>query len=154
MYSSRSARGFHHAPSNSVVTTLSAVATVNPSLRVVSWYSALEHVFDRKALVPPCPRAASLNAVVQRNRPRRAVPVLQNRGQQPLTANNQRSQTGDRLQKVLALAGIASRRECEELIREGRVEVDRKVVTELGTRVDPLTARNPRRWRNACFAQR
>ena len=48
------------------------------------------------------------------------------------------SQTGDRLQKVLALAGVASRRECEELICEGRVEVDRKVVTELGTRVDPL----------------
>jgi 23S rRNA pseudouridine2605 synthase len=45
---------------------------------------------------------------------------------------------GDRLQNVLALAGIASRRECEELIREGRVEVDHKVVTELGTRVDPL----------------
>ncbi|MCC7475206.1 MAG: rRNA pseudouridine synthase [Pirellulales bacterium] len=45
---------------------------------------------------------------------------------------------GDRLQKVLALAGIASRRECESLIREGRVEVDRHVVTELGTRVDPI----------------
>jgi 23S rRNA pseudouridine2605 synthase len=48
------------------------------------------------------------------------------------------SHEGDRLQKVLALAGVASRRECEELIREGRVEVDHKVVTELGTRVDPL----------------
>lgn len=44
---------------------------------------------------------------------------------------------GERLQKVLASAGIASRRQCETLILEGRVEVDRKLVTRLGTRVDP-----------------
>ena len=42
-----------------------------------------------------------------------------------------------RLQKVLAAAGLGSRRACEELITEGRVEVDHEVVTELGTRVDP-----------------
>jgi 23S rRNA pseudouridine2605 synthase len=39
---------------------------------------------------------------------------------------------------VLAAAGLGSRRSCEELITTGRVEVDRKVVTELGTRVDPV----------------
>jgi 23S rRNA pseudouridine2605 synthase len=46
---------------------------------------------------------------------------------------------GERLQKVLAAAGLGSRRQCEELITTGRVEVNRKVVTELGTRVDPAT---------------
>ncbi len=44
----------------------------------------------------------------------------------------------ERLQKVLAAAGLGSRRNCEELITTGRVEIDRKVVTQLGTRVDPL----------------
>jgi 23S rRNA pseudouridine2605 synthase len=42
-----------------------------------------------------------------------------------------------RLQKVLAAAGIASRRACEVLISEGRVEVNSEVVTEHGRRVDP-----------------
>ncbi len=44
---------------------------------------------------------------------------------------------GVRLQKVLAQAGVASRRAAEELIDAGRVEVDGKIVIEQGLRVDP-----------------
>lgn len=41
----------------------------------------------------------------------------------------------ERLQKYLAKCGVASRRKCEELILQGKIEVNGKVVTELGTRV-------------------
>lgn len=46
---------------------------------------------------------------------------------------------GVRLQKVLAAAGVASRRVSEQLIAAGRVRVNGCVVTELGTRIDPTT---------------
>ena len=42
----------------------------------------------------------------------------------------------ERLQKILAHAGIASRRKAEEMIAEGRVELNGKVVKELGTKAD------------------
>ncbi|TPG89632.1 rRNA pseudouridine synthase [Brevibacillus laterosporus] len=42
----------------------------------------------------------------------------------------------ERLQKVLAQAGVASRRSCEELIKQGRVKVNGQVITELGTKVN------------------
>jgi 23S rRNA pseudouridine2605 synthase len=44
---------------------------------------------------------------------------------------------GVRLQKVLAAAGVGSRRSCEEMIGAGRVEVDGEVVRRFGARVDP-----------------
>jgi 23S rRNA pseudouridine2605 synthase len=43
----------------------------------------------------------------------------------------------ERLQKIIAAAGIASRRKAEELITEGRVQVNGQTVTELGTKADP-----------------
>ena len=43
----------------------------------------------------------------------------------------------ERLQKLLAHAGVASRRRAEELIRGGRVMVNGAVITELGTKADP-----------------
>jgi 23S rRNA pseudouridine2605 synthase len=42
----------------------------------------------------------------------------------------------ERLQKILAQAGVASRRHAENLITEGRVQVNGKVITELGTKAD------------------
>ena len=47
---------------------------------------------------------------------------------------------GIRLQKVLAAAGVGSRRACEELIAAGRVSVDGEIVRTQGVRIDPLAA--------------
>ncbi|PSM38651.1 pseudouridine synthase [Streptomyces dioscori] len=46
-------------------------------------------------------------------------------------------QEGERLQKVLARAGYGSRRSCEELVEQARVEVNGEIVLEQGMRVDP-----------------
>src|ERR1043165_9521021 len=44
---------------------------------------------------------------------------------------------GERLQKILSQAGVASRRLAEELIVQGRVQVNGRTITALGTKADP-----------------
>ncbi len=50
---------------------------------------------------------------------------------------NAKEENRERLQKVLAHAGVASRRECEKLILAGRITVNGEIVRVLGTKVDP-----------------
>lgn len=47
----------------------------------------------------------------------------------------------ERLQKVMAVRGIASRRKCEEMIQAGKVRVNGIIITELGHKVDPTKDR-------------
>lgn len=81
-------------------------------------------------------------------------PVPQSEPSQPARlsrASAIKSQTGksqsgtrdqpQRLQRLLAAAGFGSRRQCESLIEEGRVEVDGQIVAELGTVVDPSVSK-------------
>jgi 23S rRNA pseudouridine2605 synthase len=64
----------------------------------------------------------------------------QARKRMPLRASSSRGETaadGIRINRFLSMCGIASRRKAEELVEAGRVKVNRKIVRELGSRVDP-----------------
>jgi 23S rRNA pseudouridine2605 synthase len=54
-----------------------------------------------------------------------------------MTVNPEGERNEQRLQKIVAAAGIASRRKAEELITSGRVQVNGQTVTELGSKADP-----------------
>src|SRR5881227_3183809 len=56
-------------------------------------------------------------------------------GSEPYSIYNEPMQ--ERLQKILAHAGVASRRHAEEMITSGRVSVNGHMVTELGSKADP-----------------
>ncbi|CAM3102794.1 pseudouridine synthase [Prescottella defluvii] len=102
------------------------------------------------------PQAAANKALNKRGKPKSAKPQrAQTATQSPKISNakparNQYAEVdrdlapvkgdGVRLQKVLAQAGVASRRAAEELIDQGRVEVDGRIVVEQGLRVDPENA--------------
>ena len=60
-------------------------------------------------------------------------------GETEIGENRPGDDTRVRLQKVLASAGVASRRACEELITSGRVRVNGEVVDSLGSRIEPGT---------------
>ncbi|KAG5191051.1 pseudouridine synthase [Tribonema minus] len=57
--------------------------------------------------------------------------------QQGAAKDQLRLGSSERLHKVLAHAGVDSRRQCEQMILDGRVRVNGKIVSSLGTRVDP-----------------
>ncbi|GLC68305.1 hypothetical protein PLESTF_000675000 [Pleodorina starrii] len=94
------------------------------------------------------PPAAALFPLSVRPTSRRTrwpvVEVAAVKGDRPSTSGRSGPSTSEqrpRLAKVLAACGVASRRACEELIAEGRVRVNGKVVSEQGTTIDPSADR-------------
>ena len=89
-------------------------------------------------------RAAGVKVTVKRQSPGASAPAAGRRPtdkpyKRPSSPTPPRGQApaGERLQKILAAAGVASRRSCEAIILEGRVQVNGVTITELGSRADP-----------------
>ncbi|MEQ4716160.1 pseudouridine synthase [Nonomuraea sp. B19D2] len=92
---------------------------------------------------PQRDRRTGASGSPQRDRVKAARQPLRDRDFYPDDYTDERDTTevpnGVRLQKVLAQAGVASRRACEEMIGEGRVTVNGQVVRRFGAKVDPAT---------------
>src|SRR5512139_3498326 len=85
-------------------------------------------------IVPPRGKLPSIDRATRRPaEPRGAAGAAPGRA----TAPTSEPRPGERLQKFLARAGVASRRQCEDLIAAGRVQVNGAVVRTTGTRVRP-----------------
>ncbi|TWU19977.1 pseudouridine synthase [Allorhodopirellula heiligendammensis] len=70
--------------------------------------------------------------------PRQPAPRKQStRRAKSASPRPQATDAAKRLNQLLASAGLGSRRHCEDLIREGRVDIDGQIVTQLGVTVDP-----------------
>ncbi|MGQ7788781.1 pseudouridine synthase [Nesterenkonia sp. K-15-9-6] len=99
----------------------------------------------RAARAPRTPRAGESGGPFAGEDPQRLISSEPRRAKPRLSEAEENfaavhDPDGVRLQKVLAQAGVASRRVCEDLIAEGRVEVDGRVVVEPGVRVLPEKA--------------
>ena len=92
----------------------------------------------------PAIRESTRTMTEKRRAPRGRRPPHQSRGREgcgaPDVERTRRRiairRRGERLQKILSQAGVASRRKAEELIVEGRVTVNGKTITELGSKAD------------------
>jgi pseudouridine synthase len=82
--------------------------------------------------------AANRNAGNPQSAPTKRVPGNPQSTDSPQSAIRN-PQSSERLQKILARAGVASRRAAEEMIAAGRVRVNGQTTTEMGTRADPNT---------------
>src|SRR5690606_31708764 len=91
---------------------------------------------SRRRKSPRCRRTSRPTKARTRADARRGERWLLHPGSPSAERARRWSMGTERLQKILAHAGIASRRAAETLIAEGRVRVNGRVVTELGTRAD------------------
>ena len=108
-----------------------AATTSAPPARQANGGPRQGHGPGKRPSRPARPRELDAQ-IEERNRARHDKPQLKLPKTHPGA-----EQEGERLQKVLARAGMGSRRACEELIEQRRVEVNGAVVTEQGLRVDP-----------------